>query len=315
LAGDRTALQSITVEDGGSIGALLLSMTGHGEAQRQREGVVVVAEVRTVNNRFLKVSIRASDGYSSLEPQIEATVRRYVRRGSVMVNVRVDRAPSPDDFRLNEVVLTSYYRQLKELSGAADLPDSIRLEPLLALPGVVTETGAGPVDLDAVWPLVEEALVAALENLSRMRTEEGGAMARDLHANCGVIMEQLDRVEERAPLVVESYRRRLTERLNKLLEEYEVSIEPADIVREVGMFADRSDISEEIVRLRSHLEQFQAIARNEDSGGRKLEFIIQEMLRETNTIGSKANDAEIARFVVEIKAAIERMREMIQNVE
>ena len=290
-------------------------MTGHGEAQRQQEGVVVAVEVRTVNNRFLKVSIRASDGYSSLEPQTEATVRRYVRRGSVMLNVRLDREPSPDDFRLNEVVLTSYHQQLKAVCSKVDLPDSIRLESLLDLPGVVTEACAGSADTDAVWPLVEQVLVAALENLSRMRADEGRAMARDLHANCDVISEQLGKIGQRAPLVVESYRKRLTERLNKLLEEYDVSIEPADIVREVGVFADRGDISEEIVRLRSHLEQFETIARGEDSAGRKLEFVIQEMLRETNTIGSKANDAEIAVYVVEIKTAIERMREMIQNVE
>jgi len=136
-----------------------------------------------------------------------------------------------------------------------------------------------------------------------------------LHANCEVIATELDRIEERAPLVVEAYRKRLTERLNKLLEEYEVSIEATDVVREVGIFADRGDISEEIVRLRSHLRQFDAIAASEESNGRKLEFLIQEILRETNTIGSKANDAEIAGHVVEIKTAIERMREMIQNVE
>ena len=294
---------------------MLLSMTGHGEAQRQQDGVVVAAEVRTVNNRFLKVSIRASDGYSSLEPQIEATVRRHIRRGSVTVNVRLDRQPSPDDFHLNEVVLTGYYEQLKAVCDKVNLPDSIRLESLLALPGVVSETGAGAADTDAMWPLAEQALVAALENLSRMRTDEGHAMARDLHANCDVISQQLAKIEVQAPLVVDSYRKRLTERLNKLLDEYEVSIEPADIVREVGVFADRGDISEEVVRLRSHLEQFETIARSEESAGRKLEFVIQEMLRETNTIGSKANDAEIAVYVVEIKTAIERMREMIQNVE
>ncbi len=140
-------------------------------------------------------------------------------------------------------------------------------------------------------------------------------MGRDLHANCQAIAADLDQIEQRAPLVVEAYRKRLMERLNKLLEEFGLEIQPADVVREVGLFTDRSDISEEIVRLRSHLQQFDAIARTEQGNGRKLEFVIQEMLRETNTIGSKANDAEIARHVVEIKTAIERMREMIQNVE
>jgi len=183
------------------------------------------------------------------------------------------------------------------------------------LPGVVTESASRRSDADAVWPVLEGALNEALENLSRMRADEGAAMGRDLHANCQAIDADLEQIGQRAPLVVDAYRKRLLERLNKLLEEFGLEIQAADIVREVGLFTDRSDISEEIVRLRSHLQQFDAIARTEQNNGRKLDFLIQEMLRETNTIGSKANDSEIARHVVEIKTAIERMREMIQNVE
>jgi len=295
--------------------APLLSMTGHGEAQRQQDGVRVAVEVRTVNNRFLKVSLRIGEGYGSLEPRIEAVVRDRLHRGTVTVNVRVDRQSSPDDFKLNEVVLASYYRQLQQLGQRAGWAGDVRIESILALPGVVEENAGHRLDAEAVWPLVEGTLTEALENLSRMRAEEGAAMGRDLHANCQAMAADLDQIEQRAPLVVEAYRKRLLERLNKLLDEFGLEIQPADVVREVGLFTDRSDISEEIVRLRSHLQQFEAIARTEQGNGRKLEFVIQEMLRETNTIGSKANDAEIARHVVEIKTAIERMREMIQNVE
>jgi uncharacterized protein (TIGR00255 family) len=148
-----------------------------------------------------------------------------------------------------------------------------------------------------------------------MRIEEGKAMASDLESNNTGIGRQLDAIAMRAPLVAEAYRARLQDRLNKLLAEYGVTITAADIVREVGIFAERSDIAEEMVRLRSHLEQFDTIMRNEESCGRKLEFVTQEMFRETNTMGSKANDSEIARHVIEIKSAIERMREMIQNIE
>jgi uncharacterized protein (TIGR00255 family) len=232
-----------------------------------------------------------------------------------MINLRVDREPSPDDYRLNETVLTSYRRQLESVCEKATLSDSVSLDALLILPGVVTEAGARHVDTDADWPLIEQTLTAALENLSEMRAEEGRAMARDLQANCEQIAAELGQIAERAPLVVSNYEKRLMDRLNKLLAEHEVNVQPADIVREVGIFADRGDISEEMVRLRSHLDQFQTIAQAEESAGRKLEFVIQEILRETNTIGSKANDAEIARHVVEIKTCIERMREMIQNVE
>ena len=294
---------------------MLLSMTGHGEAQRQQDGVAVAVEVRTVNNRYLKTTFRTSEGYGALEPNIEAVVRRHIRRGTVQVNVRVDRQASPDDFKLNEVVLASYQQQLEAVRKKAGSTEPVHLDSLLMLPGVIDEAACRQISAEADWPLVEQTRDEALRNLSLMRAEEGAAMAADLHANCEVIATELDRIEERAPLVVEAYRKRLTERLNKLLEEYEVSIEATDVVREVGIFADRGDISEEIVRLRSHLRQFDAIAASEESNGRKLEFLIQEILRETNTIGSKANDAEIAGHVVEIKTAIERMREMIQNVE
>ena len=148
-----------------------------------------------------------------------------------------------------------------------------------------------------------------------MRADEGRAMADDLRTNCQAVAGELAAIEVRAPLVVESYRDRISERLKKLLAEFDVSVEASDVIREVGLFAERSDISEEIVRLRSHLDQFDSIMQIAESSGRKLEFLTQEMFRETNTIGSKANDAEIARHVIEIKAAIERMREMIQNIE
>ena len=140
-------------------------------------------------------------------------------------------------------------------------------------------------------------------------------MAVDLEQNRTAILAQLDRIERRAPAVVEAYRDRLTDRIGKLLAEFDISSQPSDLIREVGLFAERSDISEEIVRLRSHLQQFGKIMQLAESSGRKLDFVTQEMFRETNTIGSKANDAEITQHVVEIKASIERIREMVQNVE
>jgi len=245
-------------------------MTGHGEAQRQQDGVAVAVEVRTVNNRYLKTTFRTSEGYSTLEPNIEAMVRRHVRRGSVQVNVRVDRQASPDDFKLNEVVLASYQQQLETVRKKSGSAEPVHLESLLMLPGVIDQAGWRHVSAEADWPLVEQTLNEALTNLSRMRAEEGAAMAADLHANCELIEAELDRIEKRSPLVVEGYRKRLTERLNKLLEEYEISIEAADVVREVGIFADRGDISEEIVRLQSHLKQFDTIAAGKESNGRKL---------------------------------------------
>ncbi len=290
-------------------------MTGHGAARVHRSGVSVAVEVRSVNSRYYKLSVRATDGFASLEPRLDEVVRRYIRRGTVQVDLRVERDSSPDNFRLNAVVLTSYQRQLSEVYQRLQMDESVRLESLLLLPGVVEERLPNPCGTEAEWETIEEALVQALENLTQMRAKEGEAMAADLLENCRTIAAQLDCVEKRAPLVVENYRSRLTERLNRLLSEYEVRIEPTDVVREIGLFTERSDVSEEIVRLRSHLDQFQSTMQLPEGSGRKLEFVTQEMFREANTIGSKANDAEVACNVIEIKAAIERVREMIQNVE
>ena len=290
-------------------------MTGFGEGHRQRDGLAVTAEVRTINSRYFKLSVRAPEGYTSLEPQIEAVFRDRVHRGTVHVNLRIDRESTADDFKVNAAVLSAYRRQLVELSVELGLSERPSLESLLELPGVVNEETAWHIDAEGDWPVIREALEDALVQLSGMRTREGEAMAADLRSNCELLGRELDAIESRAPLVVEAYAKRLTDRLNKLLAEHQVKVETADIVREVGVFAERSDIAEEVVRLNSHLQQFDQIMNSGESVGRKLEFVTQEMYRETNTIGSKANDAEIARHVVEIKAAIERMREMIQNVE
>ena len=292
-------------------------MTGHGEAHRHQDGTSVSVELRTVNNRYFKLNIRSTEGYAHLEPQIEALVRQQVRRGTVQINLRVNREPKPDDYRLNAAVLQGYLSQLEKVLGspAGTQRDNLQLASLLTLPGVVREPSAEFDQIESQWPLIEAVLTEALSQLAKMRIDEGRAMAADLAVNTRAIAAELAAVERRAPNVVAAYRDRLSERLNKLLADLGVRIEPADIVREVGIFAERSDIAEEIVRLRSHLEQFDAAVAAEESSGRKLEFLTQEMFRETNTIGSKANDGEIARHVIEMKTAIERIREMIQNVE
>ncbi len=290
-------------------------MTGHGEAHRHERNIVVAVEVRTINNRYFKLSVRSSENYAALEPQIEDVVRQQVRRGTVQVTLRVDREPTPDDYQLSEVVLASYRRQLERMHEKLHIGEPVRLETLLSLPGVVNEKYSHDDAVESEWPIVRQTLVEALTNLDRMRKEEGATMTADLGANCQVLSAELSQVERRAPSVIDNYRGRITDRVNKLLSELGVSVQPSDIIREVGLFADRTDISEEIVRLKSHIEQFATFMNEAESNGRKLDFLIQEMFRETNTIGSKSNDAAIARHVVEMKTAIERMREMIQNVE
>ncbi len=287
-------------------------MTGYGDVRRQVESLTIGVEVRTINSRYFKLSLRCPDGYAGLEPQLEGLVRKHVKRGTVQLGLRLERAATTDDFQINAEVLRGYREQLADLSNGDGM---ISVGELLQLPGVIDERVASRSDSQEIWPAVKDVVSEALTNLSQMRSDEGNSMAKDLKSNCEVIASELEKIAERTPLVADGYRKRLADKLNKLLGEYDVTVDASDVVREVGLFADRCDISEEIVRLRSHLEQFDTIMGMNESAGRKLEFLTQEMVRETNTIGSKANDSDIARHVIEIKAAIERMREMIQNVE
>jgi len=291
-------------------------MTGFGEAHSQPgpqdRPIAVAVELRTINNRHLKISLRTSEGYSALEPQIDALVRKTIRRGTVQINLKVSRLSSADDYQINRDVLLGYEQQLKEIAPHCG---SISVESMLMLPGVVAERQPLTSDPKADWSLIQPIVEQALDELRTMRLEEGQTLEKDLRENCQVIGEQLTGVESRAPEVSVSYRDRLTERVRQALSELNVSVEPADLIREVAVFADRTDISEETVRLRSHLDQFAAAIGLPESSGRKLDFITQEMGREVNTIGSKANDTEITQRVVEMKTALERIREQVQNVE
>ncbi|MDP7303024.1 MAG: DUF1732 domain-containing protein [Pirellulaceae bacterium] len=216
---------------------------------------------------------------------------------------------------MNTQVLAGYSHQLQTVQKDLNYSGDIPLKTLLGLPGVINESQGLSQRASECWPLVETTIKQALEMLAKMRTEEGHAMAADLRLNCQAIADRVASIQSRTEKVVENYRTRLTERVQKILDDHDAAVEQADIIREVGIFAERCDISEELVRLRSHLDQFDTIMDAVESSGRKLDFLTQEIFRETNTIGSKANDSEISRHVIEMKAANERIREMIQNVE
>ncbi|MGD9721072.1 MAG: YicC/YloC family endoribonuclease [Pirellulales bacterium] len=294
---------------------MLLSMTGFGEAHRKDALLAVAAEVRTINSRYFKLVVRCGEGYAALEPLVENLVRQQIKRGTVQVTLRIDRTHASDDFRINADVLAGYIKQLEQIAHKLKLTSQLAIESLLGLPGVVDASVLGPVDATADWPMVQETLTEAMDRMARMRADEGSAMAADLRANIATIGTELQAVVARAPNVAESYRTRLAERIEKSLADYQVTLQAGDLIREVSIYAERSDISEETVRLASHLEQFADTLELPESSGRKLEFLTQEMGRETNTIGAKANDVQISRHVIEIKGALERIREMIQNVE
>jgi uncharacterized protein (TIGR00255 family) len=296
---------------------VLLSMTGYGEARYQSDRLSLSIELRALNNRYLKVSLRASDPYHLLEADFEKVIRRTVKRVTLQVHLRVDRQAAPQDYRINTAALTAYAEQLRTLSQQLQLPGGgdVLLAQALALPGVVAEPGSIAAHLQDDWPTIERVLVEALARLHTMRQDEGRAMAQELLAHRDTIGRHLDVIRQRAPQVVTAFRDRLHERVRKLLSEHDVQLDKNDLIREVSIFAERSDIAEEVVRLATHLDHFQEIMKEDESPGRKLEFLTQEMFRETNTIGSKASDVDISREVVEIKGTLEKIRELVQNVE
>jgi uncharacterized protein (TIGR00255 family) len=287
-------------------------MTGFGEARFQDERWSVSVEVRAVNNRHLKLSAKMSEPYGSLEPELERLVRETIRRGTVQVLLRVDRPRRAEDYRLNTVALASYRDQLVAL---ADGGTQVDLASLLALPGVVEERRAAVDDPHDDWPALAAIVSEALAKLQTAHAEEGRAMAAELLILGKGVATHLSEIADRGPEVVASYQKRLTERVQALVGGQGVTIEPKDLIREIAILSERADISEEIVRLRAHLQQYLDVIHEPESSGRKLEFVVQEMGRETNTIGSKANDVEISRSVVEIKGLLEKIRELIQNVE
>ncbi len=280
--------------------------------------MAIAIELRSVNNRYLKVSLRAPESYQILEPEFEKVVRKLVRRGTVQVNLRVHRVKETQEQSLRLDVLKGYLNQVAKVALEIKLPQeacNLLMGNVLHLPGIVPEGQVGAKTLDEDWPEIEKTLEIALAKLQSMRSTEGGVMALELMALRNKIVEHLGSIKVLIPQVMEAYKDRLLDRVRKLLESTEAQIQPSDLIREVAIFAERSDIAEEVTRLDSHLEQFGKVLEQEEGAGRKLEFLTQEMVRETNTMGSKAADVKITRHVVEIKGDLERIRELIQNVE
>jgi uncharacterized protein (TIGR00255 family) len=294
---------------------VLLSMTGYGEASSQGEPLTLSVELRALNNRYLKVSLRAPDPYHLLEAEFEKIVRKTIKRGTIQIHFRCEKQMAVDDFRINPVALTSYVQQIRAIPQLSAAEQAALLSQVLSAPGVIPEAGLRSHQLQDEWPIIEKVLQKAIDHLQTMRKNEGNAMAQELLNHRDFIAKHLNAIRQMIPHVVTTFRDRLHERVKQLLNELDVQIDRNDLIRDVSIFAERSDIAEEVVRLATHLDRFQEIMKEDESPGRKLEFLTQEMFRETNTIGSKASDVEISKHVVEIKGTLEKIRELIQNVE
>lgn len=287
-------------------------MTGFGAAQAVEGGCRYSVEIRSVNGRFLKCVPRVPDDLHGLEPEIERTVAGVLRRGSVTATVRLTDESAKAAVPINVAALEQYIAQLQPLATKSH---PIDIASLIHLPGVISAE-ASDSHLQAAKPIVLGLVAEAVTQVDAMRTHEGAALAADISAHLDKIQAQLDRIHGRAPQVVEAYQQRLRQRMESLLAEVNAEVRDEDLLREVAVFAERTDIAEELARLSAHLNQFRELLGNEtELVGRTLDFLCQEMLREANTIGSKCLDSEVARCVVEVKGAVDRVKEQVQNLE
>ncbi len=292
---------------------MIYSMTGFGAAERQVDGMSLRVEVRSVNNRYFKAAIRLPEPFASLEADVEQLLRRGLGRGSVYFAMRArDESPTAAA-DINVAALRTYVERLRavEFQGVTPTAD---LAALLALPGVCQPREPQEESRRRYQSVVNEMTQEAVRGVRAMRQAEGAALRTDLLEQTALIRRHLAEVRSRGPAVVQEYQQRLKARVNSLLAGAELSLNQDDLLREVALFAERCDVNEEIARLESHLDQFEKACDADDDAGRRLDFLAQEMLREANTIGAKANDAAISRTVVEVKVLIDRIKEQVQNV-
>ena len=295
-------------------------MTGFGRGQYEDENISVTVEMKTVNHRYNEVAIRLPRFLNPLEDKIRKTILKTVNRGRIDVFINADYTSSENcTLKVDKNLAAAYHKALQEVGAAIGLEElninSAQEVMYLSRCQDVINVKEGFFDVETVWPKVEQAVKEALNNLVTMRETEGGNIYGDFIYRADLIAEKLTKIEERSPMVVEEYQAKLTDRLNNLLADHNITVEPERLLQEVAIFADRASITEEIVRLKSHIKQFKNIINSDQPVGRKLDFLIQEFNREANTIASKANDYTLAQIVVEIKAEIEKIREQIQNIE
>ena len=292
---------------------MVKSMTGYGRARETRGRRDITVELRGVNNRYLDCSVKLPRTYLFAEDAIKAVVQGAVARGKVDVFVTVDAAGADETVvAVNDALAAEYLEAIRSIGGRFGLEESVTALSLARFPDVLTVTKAEE-DLDSVSADICAVLEQAVENYNAMRAREGQRLAEDIRGRLETIAALTARVEERSPQTVAEYREKLLSRMREVLES--TTIDEGRILTEAAIFADKVAVDEETVRLRSHLSQLGDMLRAEEPVGRKLDFLIQEVNRECNTIGSKASDLSITRWVVDMKAEVEKIREQVQNIE
>jgi uncharacterized protein (TIGR00255 family) len=289
------------------------SMTGFGRAEADSKYGIFTVEVSSVNNRFLELFVRLPRNLTVLEPQVREMVNSVVQRGKVSLFVNLaENGQTQGDAFINMKLAASYYRQLQKLKRELKLKGDVELEDLLMLPDV-TRPASGEMVLDEVWPVIEKATAKALKAMVAMRAREGKAMAADVRIRLKTMATLMRDIEKDTADSVKTYASKLSVRIDELLNGRKP--DQVRLEEEIAIFAERTDITEECIRFSSHMDQFLNTLKQTDAIGRRLNFILQELNREVNTIGSKASDFGISAGVISLKEEIEKLREQVQNVE
>jgi uncharacterized protein (TIGR00255 family) len=288
------------------------SMTGYGRGQVLGDGTKVIAEIQSVNKRQTEISISLPSAFASLENDLRAKVDRSLHRGRIIVTISATGPATHSQPLVDQDLANLYLYRFRQLQKELELPGEITVETILRSPGVISSAEPGLLD-PSMRSAVDTALDLALQQLLQMRAKEGSNLHKELTRRIKSIRQAISKIRKLQPHVAKRYRELLFERVKKI--GVEISLDDDRLTKEVVFFAERSDFSEELTRLESHLEQFIETTNNQQAIGRMLEFISQEIGRELNTLGSKANDAEISRIVVHCKAELEKIREQVQNVE
>lgn len=290
---------------------MMKSMTGYGKGEADHEGRRFVVEVKSVNHRYCEISSRLPRQYASLEGKLKKVIGSRIYRGKVDVTLVTGAGQEGKaSLEVNEALASEYYSTLRSLKKRLGIAGDITMRDLISVPNIITFKEEA-LDIERDWPFIETAINSSLDALDDMMRAEGDALAVEIAGRLERIAGAKEEVAKRAPQVIEFYKVKLAERVSSL--GYE--LDQSRLAQEVALFADKCDISEELVRLGSHLEQFRLISVSPEPAGRKLDFLIQEINREINTIGSKGNDAMISHKVVEMKAELEKIREQVQNIE
>jgi uncharacterized protein (TIGR00255 family) len=294
---------------------MVRSMTGYGRAEAILNGQKYTVEIKSLNHRFLEISLRLPASLSALEMEIKKKIGEPLLRGKIDVSIRRDVQSSAENgqyLALNLPLAQNYFNLLMQLKQSLNLQDDISLE-MIAGQKDVFQMAELPQDDSALWQGLTAVLEEALAGMMEMRRREGEILSRDLSARLDLMAQLLSRIEAKAPQVVLEYQKRLTDRVRELTSG--LVVDESRLSQEVAILAEKSDITEEIVRLRSHFGQFLEMLDREEAIGRKVDFLIQEMNREVNTIGSKSSDADISKQVIEIKSELAKLREQVQNLE